>query len=124
MSSLMALQSISASGILLVLVFCYHFFFNLSVLIFPPTSCNFWINPGGICKTGQEDYNRLRPLSYRGADVFVLAFSLVSRASYENVLKKVYSFFFLNSFDFTTYFKIIDEGFVIIWIFFFTSRVV
>jgi len=39
---------------------------------------------------GQEDYNRLRPLSYRGADVFVLAFSLVSRASYENVLKKVY----------------------------------
>lgn len=39
--------------------------------------------------TGQEDYNRLRPLSYRGADVFVLAFSLVSRASYENVMKKV-----------------------------------
>lgn len=38
---------------------------------------------------GQEDYNRLRPLSYRGADVFVLAFSLVSRASYENILKKV-----------------------------------
>ncbi|MQL69066.1 hypothetical protein Taro_001334, partial [Colocasia esculenta] len=38
--------------------------------------------------TGQEDYNRLRPLSYRGADVFVLAFSLVSRASYENVMKK------------------------------------
>ncbi|GJT72774.1 Rac-like GTP-binding protein ARAC8 [Tanacetum coccineum] len=37
---------------------------------------------------GQEDYNRLRPLSYRGADVFVLAFSLVSRASYENILKK------------------------------------
>jgi len=39
--------------------------------------------------SGQEDYNRLRPLSYRGADVFVLAFSLVSRASYENVFKKV-----------------------------------
>ncbi|KAL2936071.1 Rac-like GTP-binding protein 3 [Bienertia sinuspersici] len=30
----------------------------------------------------------LRPLSYRGADVFVLAFSLVSRASFENVQKK------------------------------------
>jgi GTPase SAR1 family protein len=40
--------------------------------------------------SGQEDYSRLRPLSYRGADVFVLAFSLISRASYENVLKKVY----------------------------------
>ncbi|MBA0811657.1 hypothetical protein Gohar_003533 [Gossypium harknessii] len=37
---------------------------------------------------GQEDYNRLRPLSYRGADVFLLAFSLISKASYENVHKK------------------------------------
>uniref|UniRef100_A0A7N0TN25 Uncharacterized protein n=1 Tax=Kalanchoe fedtschenkoi TaxID=63787 RepID=A0A7N0TN25_KALFE len=36
----------------------------------------------------QEDYSRLRPLSYRGTDVFVLAFSLISKASYENVLKK------------------------------------
>lgn len=42
-----------------------------------------------ICSTGQEDYNRLRPLSYRGADVFILAFSLISKASYENVSKKV-----------------------------------
>uniref|UniRef100_I1J8J0 Uncharacterized protein n=1 Tax=Glycine max TaxID=3847 RepID=I1J8J0_SOYBN len=40
------------------------------------------------CGTGQEDYNRLRPLSYRGADVFILAFSLISKASYENVSKK------------------------------------
>lgn len=39
--------------------------------------------------TGQEDYSKLRPLSYRGADVFVLAFSLMSRASYENVVNKV-----------------------------------
>lgn len=39
--------------------------------------------------TGQEDYNRLRPLSYRGADIFLLAFSLISKASYENVSKKV-----------------------------------
>ncbi|KAJ8452977.1 hypothetical protein Cgig2_014740 [Carnegiea gigantea] len=38
--------------------------------------------------SGQEDYNRLRPLSYRGADVFLLAFSLISKASYENVSKK------------------------------------
>lgn len=41
-----------------------------------------------IC-SGQEDYNRLRPLSYRGADVFLLAFSLISKASYENIAKKV-----------------------------------
>ncbi|XP_024010717.1 rac-like GTP-binding protein ARAC9 [Eutrema salsugineum] len=37
---------------------------------------------------GQEDYNRLRPLSYRGADVFILAFSLISRPSFENIAKK------------------------------------
>jgi len=42
-----------------------------------------------VAGTGQEDYNRLRPLSYRGADVFLLAFSLISKASYENVSKKV-----------------------------------
>ncbi|KAH8493094.1 hypothetical protein H0E87_022372 [Populus deltoides] len=46
------------------------------------------VNLGLWDTAGQEDYNRLRPLSYRGADVFVLAYSLVSRASYENVLKK------------------------------------
>lgn len=43
---------------------------------------------------GQEDYNRLRPLSYRGADVFLLAFSLISKASYENVAKKVQKLLF------------------------------
>ncbi|KAI4365881.1 hypothetical protein MLD38_021827 [Melastoma candidum] len=46
------------------------------------------VNLGLWDTAGQEDYNRLRPLSYKGADVFVLAFSIVSRASYENVLKK------------------------------------
>ncbi|KAK2381547.1 rac GTP-binding protein RHO1 [Trifolium repens] len=46
------------------------------------------INLGLWDTAGQEDYNRLRPLSYRGADVFLLAFSLISRASYENIAKK------------------------------------
>ncbi len=47
---------------------------------------------------GQEDYNRLRPLSYRGADVFLLAFSLISKASYENISKKVCSACIAHSF--------------------------
>ncbi|KAI8549474.1 hypothetical protein RHMOL_Rhmol06G0027300 [Rhododendron molle] len=47
------------------------------------------VNLGLWDTAGQEDYNRLRPLSYRGADVFLLAFSLISKASYENVAKKV-----------------------------------
>ncbi|XP_038991481.1 rac-like GTP-binding protein RHO1 [Hibiscus syriacus] len=46
------------------------------------------VNIGLWDTAGQEDYNRLRPLSYRGADVFILAFSLISKASYENVAKK------------------------------------
>ncbi|KAJ9168773.1 hypothetical protein P3X46_020263 [Hevea brasiliensis] len=45
------------------------------------------VNLGLWDTAGQEDYNRLRPLSYRGADVFLLAFSLVSKASYENIYK-------------------------------------
>lgn len=49
----------------------------------------FWVWICSLYGTGQEDYNRLRPLSYRGADVFILAFSLISKASYENVSKKV-----------------------------------
>ncbi|KAG6752343.1 hypothetical protein POTOM_044567 [Populus tomentosa] len=46
------------------------------------------VNLGLWDTAGQEDYNRLRPLSYRGADVFLLAFSLISKASYENIAKK------------------------------------
>ncbi|KAM6555079.1 hypothetical protein CsatB_015841 [Cannabis sativa] len=37
---------------------------------------------------GQEEYSRLRPLSYCGANVFIIAFSLISKISYENVSKK------------------------------------
>lgn len=34
---------------------------------------------------GQEDYSKLRPLSYPGTDVFLVCFSLVSKVSLENV---------------------------------------
>uniref|UniRef100_A0A3P9Q677 small monomeric GTPase n=1 Tax=Poecilia reticulata TaxID=8081 RepID=A0A3P9Q677_POERE len=37
---------------------------------------------------GQEDYDRLRPLSYPQTDVFLVCFSVVSPASYENVRTK------------------------------------
>lgn len=37
---------------------------------------------------GQEDYDRLRPLSYSQADVFLVCFSVISRPSFENVSEK------------------------------------
>lgn len=41
--------------------------------------------------TGQEDYDRLRPLSYPGTDVFLLCYSITSSNSYENAMAKVQS---------------------------------
>jgi len=39
---------------------------------------------------GQEDFDRLRPLSYPGTDIVILCFSLVSMTSYEAVREKWY----------------------------------
>jgi len=39
---------------------------------------------------GQEDYDRLRPLSYANANVFLICFSVVNPTSYENVSSKWY----------------------------------
>lgn len=46
------------------------------------------INLGLWDTAGQEDYDRLRPLSYPQTDVFLIAFSIVNPASYENVKQK------------------------------------
>jgi len=39
---------------------------------------------------GQEDYDRLRPLSYPETDVFLIIFSLISPSSFESVSAKWY----------------------------------
>lgn len=46
------------------------------------------INLGLWDTAGQEDYDRLRPLSYPQTDVFLVCFSVISQSSFENVKSK------------------------------------
>jgi len=46
------------------------------------------VNLGLWDTAGQEDYDRLRPLSYPQTDVFLVAFSIIAPNSFENVKSK------------------------------------
>eukprot|EP00164_Ancoracysta_twista_P000005 GFYU01000008.1.p2 GENE.GFYU01000008.1~~GFYU01000008.1.p2 ORF type:complete len:193 (-),score=67.67 GFYU01000008.1:389-967(-) len=48
------------------------------------------VNLGLWDTAGQEDYDRLRPLSYPQTDVFLICFSVISPASFNNVKDKWY----------------------------------
>ena len=60
-----------------------------------PLSCsltagNVKIELGLWDTAGQEEYDRLRPLSYANANVFLLCFSIVNPVSYQNITAKWY----------------------------------
>lgn len=46
------------------------------------------VNLGLWDTAGQEDYDRLRPLSYPQTDVFLICYSIISPASFDNVKSK------------------------------------
>ena len=66
--------------------YCPVFIENSTVLMTAApysANCTFWDTPG------QEDYDRLRPLSYPQTNVFILAFSVTHPASFANIQARV-----------------------------------
>lgn len=74
------------SSVLNILLTNYHSFDNYTASVMVdgrPISLGLWDT------AGQEDYDRLRPLSYPQTDVFLICFSVVSPPSFDNVKSKV-----------------------------------
>lgn len=63
--------------------------------VFDNHACNITVDEKEYALTlwdtaGQEDYERLRPLSYPNTDCFLICYSISSKTSFDNVLSKWY----------------------------------
>ena len=61
--------------------------------VFEHKSANFEVDGRNINlnlwdTAGQEDYDRIRPLSYSNTDVFLICFALDNKGSFENIRRK------------------------------------
>lgn len=74
-------------GIILLWFLCFYSFDNYSA---PMQVDTIQVSLGLWDTAGQEDYDRLRPLSYPQTDVFLICFSVASPSSFENVTSKWY----------------------------------
>ena len=73
---------------LLFHAFCYHLR-RVRHCCYCICICIFILLSWGLFDTaGQEDYDRLRPLSYPQTDVFLVCFSVIAPHSFENVREK------------------------------------
>lgn len=67
-----------------------HYFISFDNYSAPMVVDGISVSLGLWDTAGQEDYDRLRPLSYPQTDVFLICFSVASPSSFENVTSKWY----------------------------------
>ena len=80
--------NMNKSNTLIVLIGFVVNIFNLCIIIYPVSLIFNYSCIHTLWFAGQEDYDRLRPLSYPDTDVILMCFSIDSPDSLENIPEK------------------------------------